>query len=350
MRFCSFLACLPSCPTDSTVKRKRPGRWPGIVSQRSHTWLLLALALPAAGPIGAAGASFALRPGDLYINIDGGVEELTPQLSPVATLTFSGVTVTEGLAFTPQGHLVFSAYKGPDSSSRTQHVLEIGPTGTLLHDLDLGFGSLDRGCEAAVDPSGNIYVSTTPNIVEIAPDFSSSHTLSYSFQRSAGVAVAPNGRIYTSDAQANRIVYFDATGRYLSYFAMANYPAGLAFAPDGRLAICQFLSGSVLKLNLQTGVTSTLLSSVPNVEDITFNADSSFYASYNYGHTISAYDASGNLVNSISTGNFSDSFAIAPVPEPATDVLVTLAAMMGMWVGWRQTEDGGPRTEGEGEG
>src|SRR5262249_27744131 len=80
--------------------------------------------------------SFALRPGHVYGVVQGGVAEWDAQLNPVASLLFPDVTVTEGVAFTPNGNLVFSAFEG--RVNPTHYVLEVGPSGAVLHDLDLG--------------------------------------------------------------------------------------------------------------------------------------------------------------------------------------------------------------------
>src|SRR4051794_29727245 len=91
-------------------------------------WRSLALAAP-----------FTLRSGDVYGVIQGGIREYDPSLNVVASLVLPATTVTEGAAFTPQGHLVFSAFQ-----NGTHHVIEVGANGEIRHNRDLGIGSLDR--------------------------------------------------------------------------------------------------------------------------------------------------------------------------------------------------------------
>src|SRR4051794_1050454 len=96
---------------------------------------MLALAILVLDCSTVRAAPFGLVPGNVYGVRQGGISEFDPSLNGVAALTFPGVTVTEGVAFTPQGNLVFSAFQ-----NGTQHVIEVGGSGAILHNLDLGIG------------------------------------------------------------------------------------------------------------------------------------------------------------------------------------------------------------------
>ena len=110
-------------------------------------WKLLALVVISimafSPPVTAT--PFAFRNGDVYVNINGGIREFDTSLQPVASLTFPGVTATESLAFTAHGTLVFTALKGSQYNNKTVHLLEIDSSGTVLHDIDFGLGTMYRG-------------------------------------------------------------------------------------------------------------------------------------------------------------------------------------------------------------
>src|SRR2546423_1607170 len=99
--------------------------------------LITAILWVVTAPAGAA--PFTLNPGNVYGVIQGGIRQFDPSLNVVASLLLPGTTVTEGVAFTPQGHLVFSAFQ-----NGTHHVIEVGANGAILHNRDLGIGGLDR--------------------------------------------------------------------------------------------------------------------------------------------------------------------------------------------------------------
>jgi hypothetical protein len=134
----------------------------------------------------AAAVPFALRAGDLYgSNSEGTLHESDPMLNPVASIHLPNSTTVSGIAFNRQGNLVCSSHEVNANQSHTHHVVEVNESGQLLHDLDLGNPSLDRASHIDVDSAGRIYVATAPNVIEIAPDFSSYRTLNHFFSRSS---------------------------------------------------------------------------------------------------------------------------------------------------------------------
>ncbi len=83
---------------------------------------------------------------------------------------------------------------------------------------------------------------TSGSLLDIAPG----NTISGSFDLAAlgiapmGVAVGPNGKVYVSDNNGNRVVVLDASGAIVSEIGAGSglvTPRGLAFGPDGELYV-----------------------------------------------------------------------------------------------------------------
>lgn len=268
----------------------------------------------------ALASSFQLVPGHVYANTDSGIQEYDAHLQPVATLSLPGATVVEGVAFTPAGTLILGT-----SKTSQHHVLEIGSQGNILHDLNLNVGGLDRTAEAAVDSSGRAYVATTGGVVEITPDFASFRTLPYTFGRASGVAVGPDGKLYVSDQDNANVVVFDVDRRYERKFSVGDTPTGMSFGPDGNLYLGLFWDG-IARVDL-AAQHSTLFLGTSNPCDVVFAPDGTYYLSHAYGHVIERRSTQNGLLDSTSTGMFSDSIAIM-VPEPATLSLLALGGVL----------------------
>jgi hypothetical protein len=275
---------------------------------------------------GVTGA-FSIVPGNVYAVIQGGIAEYTPTLVPVGTLQLSGVTVTEGVAFTPESNLVFSAFEG----DQRDHVIEINSAGSIVHDLNLNIGSLDRASEGAVDSAGNIYEASTPNLQKISPNFSSFTTVPFTFSRSSGVTIGTNGLLYVTDQAKAKLVTFDSSLNVQNTVATKPTPTGLSFDKAGRLLLGEYDSniGPLDVIDPVTGV-ETFIRNYTGISDVVGASDGSYYVSYNIGETIAHVSAQDVILSTVDTSNFSDSIAVAPsVPEPATDVMLLFGACAG---------------------
>lgn len=281
--------------------------------KRSIKWLA-AVVLLLVGNGFALAAQFGLVPGDVYGVVQGGIRQFDPNLNPLASFQLPNTTVTEGVAFTPEGHLIFSAFQ-----DNSQHVIELGSDGSVLNNLDLQIGSLDRAAHIDIDSHGKIYVATTPNVIEIAPDFSSYHVLPFNFQRSSGVAIGPGDELFVTDQAADRLVKFDSSGQVVASFSnFFGPPIGIDFDPSGQLFATLFVGGQLVKVDPSTGQRTAVLSNLDTPSDIDFAADGSYYLSLKRGNVLQHRSADGTLLAEIGTGNATDSIAVMPNPSVAT--------------------------------
>ena len=77
-----------------------------------------------------------------------------------------------------------------------------------------------------------------------------------------GPAVDRDGIVYFTNIRVNKILKWNPEAKELSVFNDASNAAnGLRFDPDGHLLICEGASGKVTKLNMETGVKSTIAES-----------------------------------------------------------------------------------------
>ncbi len=151
--------------------------------------------------------------------------------------------------------------------------------------------SLDNPAAVAVDASGNVYVADeynnrvrmiTPNgiITTIAGTgdygFTGDHGPAILAQLNlpAGIAVDSSGNVYVADTFNNRVRKIDTNGNIntivgngtagyngdgsLGPAAELNNPAGLALDNNGNLFIADFNNNLIRKVNLSTGIISTI--------------------------------------------------------------------------------------------
>jgi hypothetical protein len=274
---------------------------------------------------GGGPADFGIRYGHVYGVTQGGIQEYDSSLQLVALRTVPGVTVTEGIAFRANGNLVFSAYKDNGASTSTHHVIELDSTGAIVNDIDLGIGSLDRVAHIDIDASGRLYVASTPNIVEIAADFSTYRTLPYEFVRSSGVAIGPDNRLYVSDLADSRLVIFDQDRNFERSLSVFSGPAGLAFDWQGDLYAAR-LAGEIRKIDLVANTSVSVLEGLSGATDIAFGPHGRTYVAYNSGRQLAILNDSWSILSSRSSTGFTDSIGVV-VPEPP-GILLLISAVL----------------------
>jgi hypothetical protein len=270
--------------------------------------------------------AFALRPGHLYVNGDGQLYEFDSSLNPVATLLLPGTTVIEGLAINPAGRLVCSVFKQNPNSTRTHHLFEIDSAGQVVRDLDLGIEALDRAAHLDIDSTGRIYAASTPNLLEVQPDFSAFRTMPRTFNRSSGVAVGPDNKVYATDQNQGVVAVFDQARNFERTFGLAALPTGIDFGSDPSLLYyCAFNADALRRLDLTTGATSFVSGPFNDISDVEFAPDGSYYVSWERGHVLEHRSAQHATLQTVVNGDFGDAIVMY-VPEPVTPMLLALTA------------------------
>lgn len=301
----------------------------------------------------AAGSGGLASPDDLTFGPDGnlyissGNDYATPETEPSAILRFDGktgkfidvfATVENmsrpyGNAFGPDGNLYVSSFLSDEIlrfDGKTGAFIDVFASGNQLP------GGLNGPNDLLFTPDGNLLVTTQGSVaVNGAPDFSlglPSQILkfdlatgissvfadqpepapeSFGFVSFLGLAISPDGKLFTSDF-ANGIRTYDLeTGELLNFISTNytgtslsnNFVGNLAFAPNGNLFTVGFdftqeNIGSILRYE---GVTGTPLPAPGNSGAI-------------------FVDSNPNLVRSIGIAYQSSK----PVPEP-TSILEPIA-------------------------
>lgn len=123
-------------------------------------------------------------------------------------------------------------------------------------------GRLQQPIGVAVAPSGDVYVTDAAlRVVQFGPDGRVRRQWGHDgsghgeFSNPVGIAVAPNGTVYVSDYEQDRIQQFSATGEFLAAFGSSGSgpgqfrsPAGLMVDRDGFVYVADFYNHRVEKL------------------------------------------------------------------------------------------------------
>jgi DNA-binding beta-propeller fold protein YncE len=151
-----------------------------------------------------------------------------------------------------------------------------------------------------------------------------------------GVQFGPNGDLYVSDYLGNRVVRHNGTAQ--SDFVAPgsgglNGPAGLAFGPDGNLYVVDLNIGAVRRYApngafLDTFIPSALAGLFPS--DLLFDRQGTLLVAnlgpsfaMPTGSVIRFNASTGALISNLATNiPGASQFALAPVPEPSSLVLV----------------------------
>jgi sugar lactone lactonase YvrE len=301
----------------------------------------------------AAGSGGLVSPDDLTFGPDGnlyissGNDYATPETEPSAILRFDGktgkfidvfATVENmirpyGNAFGPDGNLYVSSFLSDEIlrfDGKTGAFIDVFASGNQLP------GGLNGPNDLLFTPDGNLLVTTQGSVaVNGAPDFSfglPSQILkfdlatgmssvfadqpepspeSFEFVSFLGLAISPDGKLFTSDF-ANGIRTYDLeTGELLDFISTNytgtspsnNFVGNLAFAPNGNLFTVgfDFTQGNIGSILRYEGVTGTPLPAPGNSGAI-------------------FVDSNPHLVRSIGIAYQSSK----PVPEP-TSILEPIA-------------------------
>jgi tripartite motif-containing protein 71 len=169
--------------------------------------------------------------GDVYVadTLNERVQELDPEGNVLAVFgvngrNFGSLTGPEGLALAPDGHLVIA-------DTLEYAMQELDPNGAFLRRWG-NHNEFQLESDAAVDPSGNIYVADTGHDEVQKWDAAlSAGTVIGQGQLAApqGVAVDPAGNVYVADTGNNRIAKFDPTGNLVASWGGFNLPADVEY-------------------------------------------------------------------------------------------------------------------------
>ncbi|MEJ5297825.1 MAG: NHL repeat-containing protein, partial [Armatimonadota bacterium] len=166
-----------------------------------------------------------------------------------AGLFASGIVVSSpsGLAVGPDG----SVYAGVRESSGRWGVVCWDRGGAYRSRLTAaGLGDLSG---VAVDASGNVYASSSGEVVRWNPDRSFYGTFSYGsgLAEPAGLALSADGKLFIASAGSGQVLVWNADGtfdRVFRSFGASARPVDVALASDGTVYVLLRLSGG------QTGV------------------------------------------------------------------------------------------------
>ncbi len=169
--------------------------------------------------------------GDVYVadTLNERVQELAPDGSVLALFgvngrNFGNLTGPEGLALAPDGHLVIA-------DTLEYAMQELDPNGVFLRRWG-NHNEFQLESDAAVDPSGNIYVADTGHDEVQKWDAAlSAATVIGKGQLAApqGVAVDPAGDVYVADTGNNRIAKFDPAGNLVGSWGGFNLPSDVEY-------------------------------------------------------------------------------------------------------------------------
>lgn len=133
---------------------------------------------------------------------------------------------------------------------------------TTWNGADARGGPLQRPIGIAVAPSGDVYVTDALlRVVQFSPDGRVRREWGHEghgrgeFSNPVGIAVGPNGTVYVSDYEQDRIQTFSPAGGFLMEFGASGSgpgqfrsPAGLAVDRDGSVYVADFYNHRIQKL------------------------------------------------------------------------------------------------------
>jgi hypothetical protein len=255
--------------------------------------------------------SIQVVPGYVYGPTDLGVRQWTQDLTVVGDQRIlDGPYGMVGAAITPDGLFLTCAYEF-GGAQPGDHLLALGSDGSIVQDLFLTGIGLNRDSGIAIDPSGQIYVSSPLGVHVIAPDFSTQALLPVSFGRAAGIAIDAQGELYIVDQANNQIVVLDPAYQLLRTIPTGPTPRQDVIGPDGYLYYTddpyrtpdEYLSRLVQVDIGQDDAQTVVLRGLPFMNSITFAPDGSFYLGTANGRALSWYSSDGQLLSYVEHGS-----------------------------------------------
>jgi sugar lactone lactonase YvrE len=225
---------------------------------------------------------------------------------------------------------------------------------------EAGDPKLTRPLGVAADGQGHVWMVDRENkhVVEFDEEgkylgqFGSYGTANGQFLDPRGIAVSPNGTIWVADAARGRIQQFNAKGEYLQGFGAKVSapnsdpysfvePWGVAIAPNGRLWVSDAGGGRIALFNEQyvvggperfvlnavgTPSSSTAKAELVAPVGIATDAGGNVWVAENGAHRVSVFDSSGKFrmrFGSEGSGNGQFKFPVGVAITPTGHVLVT---------------------------
>lgn len=164
--------------------------------------------------------------------------------------------------------------------------------------------------DVAFGPDGHLYVSSFNQDRVFVIDATGQERLqigaSSNLDGAWGLAFGPEGRLYVASVNSDSILVFERSGAFVTEFTEPSIASlrHLAFGPDGHLYVTtRDISnvGSVLVFDAAGNFVRTFATSLSNPEGITFDADGRLYVATMT--TIRVYDLEGTLLDQIGAGS-----------------------------------------------
>ena len=190
----------------------------------------------------------------------------------------ASLSLPAGLAFDAAGNL-YIAERGQNRvrrclpGGRIATVAGSGVRGVAFDGQDALLASLNGPGAIAVDAQGNLYIADQGNSAVRMVDAGSGkmRTLVSGIQRPEGIAVAPGGAVFVTEARRHRVLQLDLSGSMTTVAGRTdedgfnvdsgeagavtlNEPAGLALLPDGGLVVADRLNDRLRRLDAPVAV------------------------------------------------------------------------------------------------
>ncbi len=289
--------------------------------------LMLALALLSA-PLDA-------KADVIYVSLQNGtVQSFDVSLGSAAAIALSAQTFTsqaltrpQGVAFNATGDLFVASYD-------TSTIAKYAPNGSYLPGGSIST-NLQNPFGIAFDASGRLFAVNnggggSVSIFDAAGTYQGS--ISSNLNSPTGVTVDASGNLYVANSGDNTISKFDAAGNYLAAGSIAgnlDAPFGLARDASGNLYAANVNNNTISKFDASGSFVSTLGSGSLSVPvGLAIDSSGNLYAANYNGNTIAKFSAAGTFLLSWSTADAPRFLAVAPVPEPSTWMLATIAAVV----------------------